>query len=74
MEREVKHAPPDWRTDEFYLERAYQDRWGRRVQADLSLEIWQLAQDVAEEIGVPVDQLLAEAEAFLKEHDARRLR
>ena len=74
VEREVKHAPPDWRTDEFYLERAYQDRWGRRVQADMSLEIRQLAQDVAEEIGVPVDQLLAEAQAFLKEHDARRLR
>jgi hypothetical protein len=42
------------------------------VQADLSLEIRQLAQEVAEEIGVPVDQLIAEAQAFLREHDARR--
>ena len=74
VEREVKHAPPDWRTDEFYLERAYQDRWGRRVQADMSLEIRQLAQDVAEEIGVPVDQLIAEAQAFLREHDRRHRR
>jgi hypothetical protein len=74
VEREVKHAPPDWRADAFYLERAYPERWGRRVQADLSLEIRQLAQDVAEEIGVPVDQLLAEAQAFLHEHDAKRRR
>ena len=71
---ERTYAPPDWRCDAWYLEHAYPERWGRRVQADLSLEIWQLAQDVAEEIGVPVDQLLAEAQAFLKEHDARRLR
>jgi len=69
---ERTYAPPEWRCDAWYLEHAYPDRWGRRVQADLSLEIRQLAQEVAEEIGVPVDQLLAEAQAFLKEHDARR--
>jgi len=71
---ERTYAPPDWRSDAWYLERAYSDRWGHRVQADLSLEIRQLAQDVAEEIGVPVDQLLAEAQAFLHEHDAKRRR
>jgi len=71
---ERTYAPPDWRCDAWYLEHAYPERWGRRVQADLSLEIWQLAQDVAEEIGVPVDQLIAEAERFLREHDRRRLR
>ena len=71
---EKQFAPPDWRCDAFVLERRYPERWGRRVQADLSLEIRQLVQDVAEEIGVPADQLLAEAQAFLREHDSRRLR
>jgi hypothetical protein len=71
---ERTYAPPDWRCDTWYLERAFPDRWGRRVQADLSLEIRQLAQEVAEEIGVPVDELIAEAQAFLREHDARHRR
>jgi hypothetical protein len=71
---ERTYTPPDWRADAFVLERRYPERWGRRVQADLSLEIRQLAQDVAEEIGVPVDQLLAEAQAFLREHDRRHRR
>jgi hypothetical protein len=71
---EKQFAPPDWRCDAFVLERRYPERWGRRVQADLSLEIRQLVQDVAEEIGVPADQLLAEAQAFLKEHDQRHRR
>ena len=71
---ERHYSPPDWRADAFYLQHAFPDRWGTRVQADLSLEIRQLAQDVAEEIGVPVDQLLAEAQAFLKEHDQRHRR
>jgi len=71
---ERTYAPPEWRCDAWYLEHAYPERWGRKVQADLSLEIRQLAQDVAEEIGVPVDQLIAEAQAFLREHDAQHRR
>jgi len=74
VEREVKHAPPDWRADAFYLERAYPERWGRRVQADMQLRIDQMVQEVAAEIGVDPAALLAEAQAFLREHDSRRLR
>ena len=69
---EKSFAPPDWRCDAWYLEHAYPERWGRRVQADLQLRIDQMVQEVAAEIGVDPAALLAEAQAFLREHDARR--
>jgi len=68
-ERQV--APPDWRADAFHLERCYGDRWGKRVQADLSVQILRMAEEVAKEVGVSVDDLIQEAQSFLKEHDAR---
>ena len=58
---ERTYSPPDWRADAFHLERSYQDRWGRRVQADLTLLIRQAAEEVAREIGVDVELLLAES-------------
>lgn len=71
---EKQFSPPDWRCDAWYLEHAYPERWGRRVQADLQLRIDQMVQEVAAEIGVDPAALLAEAQAFLREHDSRRLR
>ena len=68
-ERQV--APPDWRADAFHLERCYGDRWGKRVQADLSVQILRMAEEVAKEIGVSADDLIREATQFLKEHDQR---
>jgi hypothetical protein len=72
VEREVKHAPPDWRADAFYLERAYPERWGRRVQADLSVEVRRIAEEVAREVGVSADDIIREAQSYLREHDQRR--
>jgi len=69
---ERTYAPPEWRCDTWYLEHAFPDRWGRRVQADLSLQIRQIAEEVAKEVGVSADEIIAEAHAFLKEHDLRR--
>ena len=62
---------PDWRADCWHLERRYPDRWGRRVQADLTLQIQQMVQEVAQELGVDSQLILAEAQSFLREHDRR---
>jgi hypothetical protein len=67
-------SPPDWRADEFYLERAYPDRWGRKMQEDLRLQIEQILAEVAQEVGVSPEALLREAQQVLREYDARRLR
>jgi transposase-like protein len=60
-------APPEWRADAFVLERRYAERWGRKVQADLTLQIQQMVQDVAQEMGVDPAALLAEAQGYLRE-------
>jgi transposase-like protein len=60
-------APPDWRADACVLARRYAERWGRKVQADLTLQIQQMVQDVAQEIGVDPAALLAEAQGYLRE-------
>jgi hypothetical protein len=68
IEREVKRTSPQWQADAWYLERKYPDRYGRRVQADLTLQIQRYAQEVADEIGIDVSLVLAEAQTFLREH------
>jgi hypothetical protein len=65
---ERTYTPPDWRADAFVLERRYPERWGRHVQADLTIQIHQMVKEVAEEMGLDPAELLAEAQAFLKEH------
>jgi hypothetical protein len=69
---ERQYSLPDWRADAFHLQRAYPARWGRRVQADLTLQIQQIVQEVAAEVGIDPAQILAEAQAYLREHDGRR--
>jgi hypothetical protein len=58
----------DWRAAAFKLERRYPYQWGRHVQADLTMRIRQMAEEVAAEMGVEVDALMAEAHLFLREH------
>jgi hypothetical protein len=65
-------APPDWRADAFHLERAYQDRWRKRLSADLQLQIQQVVEEVARETGVSAEDIVREAESYLKEHGQRR--
>jgi hypothetical protein len=69
---ERTYAQPDWRVDAFYLERTYPDRWGKRVQADLSLHIRRIAEEVAAETGISADDILKEAQSYLKDYDQRR--
>jgi hypothetical protein len=67
VEREVKRTSPQWQADAWHLERKYPDRYGRRLQADLTLQIQKAAQEVADEIGIDVSLVLKEAQTYLLE-------
>jgi hypothetical protein len=71
---ERTYALPDWRADAFHLERAYPERWGRRARLamDLTRRVRQVAQQVADELGIEVETLLAEAQQVLRDHDQGR--
>ena len=64
----------DWRASAFMLERRYPEAFGRRVQADVRLQAHQIAEEIAQEIGIPAADIIREAEGFLKEYDAKRRR
>jgi hypothetical protein len=65
--REVRHAEPNVQADMFHLERAYRERWGRSLQADVTLQIQRAAQSVADELGIDVALVLREAQTYLLE-------
>jgi hypothetical protein len=64
---EVRRTSPEWTADAWHLERKYPDRYGRRLQADLTLQIQKAAQEVADEIGIDVALVLREAQTYLLE-------
>jgi hypothetical protein len=68
IEHEVKRTVPQWQSHAWLLERRWPERYARRLQADLSLRIEAMAREVAAEIGVSVEDLMREAQLFLKEH------
>lgn len=49
------------------LERRYPDMYGRRVQADVTVQMRQAAQAVADELGIDVQVILQEANEYLLE-------
>jgi hypothetical protein len=57
----------DWRAAAWKLEKRWPEVYGRRLQADLTLQIQQVAQEVADEIGIDVALVLREAQAYLLE-------
>lgn len=69
---EEQHTAPDWRADAFHLERSRPEDWGRKDRVDLRLTIQRAAQQVADELGLDVQDVLAEAEALLKAADRQR--
>jgi hypothetical protein len=57
-----------WQAAAWRLERKFPSRWGRRVSIDLAVELREEARRMAEERGLPFEEVLAEAEAVLREH------
>ena len=65
IEREVKRASPQWQADAWHLERTRPDVYGRKDKVDVRMTIKQVAQKVAEELGMTPEEVLAEAERLL---------
>lgn len=68
---EERYAQADWAADAWHLERSRPDDWGRKDRVDLRLTIERAAQQVADELGLTKEEVLAEAEALLKAADTR---
>jgi hypothetical protein len=62
---EVRHTAPEWTADAWHLERSRPDLWGRRERVDLRVTIERAAAQVAAEMGLSVDEVLAEAQLLL---------
>jgi hypothetical protein len=61
----------NWQAAAWKLERRYPDVFARKVQAQIHLDIRQLAQDVAQETGLDPEAILSEAQALLADYDLR---
>jgi hypothetical protein len=57
----------DFRAAAWKLERRYPDQYGRKVQADLSIQVQRAAQEVADEVGIEMSLILKEAQTYLLE-------
>jgi len=66
---EEHFAPPDWRADAFVLERSRPETWGRKDRIDMRLQIEKAVQLVASEFGLDPQEVIAEAQRFLREVD-----
>lgn len=59
---ETEYDTGQWRALAWWAERRYPKQWGRRDRSTVNMEAE--AAKLAAELGVPVDELIAEAEAF----------
>lgn len=57
----------NWQAAAWKLERRYPDAYGRRAQVDLTVQVRQAMQAVADEIGIDVHLLMQEAQDYLAE-------
>jgi len=58
-------AQTTWQAAAWYLERRIPEYWGRRDRLDVTMDFHKEAERIAEESGLPLDEVLAEAEAIL---------
>ena len=62
-----RYTEPAWQADAWHLERTRPDTWGRKDRLDLHVQMRQAAEKVAAEKGITVEEVLAEAQALLRE-------
>ena len=65
----TRRTPPDWQTDAWHLERSRPETWGRQQRVAVRLTMDAAAKKVAEELGLTLAHVLAEAELLLWELD-----
>ena len=66
--REQRKSAPEWQADAWHLERTRPEVYGRRDRLDVQMTlIRQAAATIAAEMGITVDEVLAEAQALLTE-------
>jgi len=58
----------DWHAAAWKMERRYPDQYGRKVQADLSVQIQKVVQAVADEVGIDATLIVQEAKHYLLEN------
>jgi len=64
---EERYTPPDWQADAWYLERARWQTWSKKERYDFHVHLHKAAAKVAADMGVSVEEVLAEAQALLLE-------
>lgn len=64
--KEVRYADPQWTADAWVLERSRPESWGKKERIDMRVTIQQAAEKIATELGLTVEEVLAEAEGLLK--------
>lgn len=65
--QEIRYGAPEWTSRAWIMERRFPKRWGKRVEITLRDE----AKRLADELGVPASQVVAEAERIASEMAAR---
>lgn len=63
---EKRYAAPQWTAHMTHLERTRPQDWAKKTTVELRMQIDEAAKKVAEETGIPVEQLLAEAERLAR--------
>jgi hypothetical protein len=61
----------DWKAAAFKLACKWPHIYGRRAQANLELQIREMAEEVSKEIGISADAILQEARSYLRDYDRR---
>ena len=63
-----------WQAAAWLLERKYPNRWAKRKRTDISIEARRLAETVAAETGLTVEEVLADANDLIARHMERMRR
>lgn len=66
----AKKLPNTWQAAAWMLERRWPDLYGQRNRIEISLDVRREAKRIADELGISVEEVLAEADAILAQGHA----